>query len=80
MINQVPEGGLRGYDGVKVFSATMNAERGALGERASGWLQAEPRREVVAVVVTQSSDARHHCVSLTIFWRARDSALRWAAT
>jgi hypothetical protein len=64
-----PEGEISGYDGVKTFSATRPAERERLGDRITTWLRAHPAREVVATVVTQSSDERFHCVTLTLFWR-----------
>lgn len=59
----------RDYDGAKVFSATMPHEREHLGERVTTWLRSHPEREVLAAVVTQSSDKRFHCVTMTVFWR-----------
>ena len=57
------------FDGVKVFSATMVADRQILGEKVTDWIRAHPRNEIVDVVVTQSSDAQFHCIAMTVFFR-----------
>lgn len=57
------------FDGVKVFSATMSAERARLGEKVTEWIAANPKLTVVEVVVTQSSDADFHCIAITVFFR-----------
>jgi hypothetical protein len=44
------------FDGVKVFTATLAAERERLGEAVTRWIQGHPEREPVRAVVTQSSD------------------------
>jgi hypothetical protein len=56
------------FNGVKVFSATMYADRGQLGEKVSAWIAAHPEAELVDVVVSQSSDASFHCVAITLFF------------
>jgi hypothetical protein len=59
------------FSGVKIFSATMVAQRQALGETATRWLEEARRRpgfEVVDVVVRQSSDAAYHCISICVFF------------
>ena len=56
------------FNGVKVFSATMYADRGQLGERVSAWIAANPKVEIVDVVVSQSSDASFHCIAITVFY------------
>lgn len=61
------------FDGVRVFSATMIAQRQALGETVSHWLE-EARRyragfEVVDIVVRQSSDDGYHCIAICVFYR-----------
>lgn len=61
---------LRGYDGVATFSATMPADRERLGDRVTDWLRAHPKHAVATAVVTQSSDERFHCITMTLFWRA----------
>jgi hypothetical protein len=60
------------FDGVKVFSATKAKERGALGERVTEWMRANPEAEVVETVVRQSSDREFHCLSLVVFWRGKE--------
>jgi hypothetical protein len=57
------------FDGVKVFSATLFADRGRLGERVTEWLAASNRRTVTQFVVTQSSDSNFHCLAITVFYR-----------
>ncbi|MBK9073146.1 MAG: hypothetical protein IPL79_19425 [Myxococcales bacterium] len=57
------------FNGVRVFSATMMAEREQLGERVTDWLRQHPEVKPVDVVVTQSSDQQFHCVAITVFYR-----------
>jgi hypothetical protein len=57
------------YNAVKVFSATLAKKREALGERVTEWLERNPQAEIVDKVVTQSSDAEFHCVTITLFYR-----------
>lgn len=57
------------FDGVKVFSATMVADRGQLGEKVTAWLRQHPDYELADVIVTQSSDASFHCIAITVFYR-----------
>jgi hypothetical protein len=60
------------FNGVKVISATMIAQRQLLGETVTQWLDEARRRpgfEVVDVVVTQSSDDAFHCIVATIFYK-----------
>lgn len=60
------------FTGVKVFSATMVADRMVLGDRVSVWLEArrrEPGFEVVDMVVSQSSDDSFHMIAITVFFR-----------
>jgi hypothetical protein len=56
------------FNGVKVFSATMLADRERLGDKVSGWIAGDTRRQITDMVVTQSSDAAFHCVAITIFY------------
>lgn len=60
------------FNGCKVFCATMFAQRQALGETVTAWLEdAQARRpgfQLVDVVVLQSSDEAYHCISITIFF------------
>jgi hypothetical protein len=53
---------------VKVFSATKFAERDLLGDRVTHWLREHPDLEIVDMVVTQSSDAEFHCVTISVFY------------
>jgi hypothetical protein len=62
------EGPPRPFNGVKVFSATMAPDRGALGTRVTEWLKNNPRVEVVDTIVTQSSDQAFHCLAITVFY------------
>jgi hypothetical protein len=57
------------FDSVKVFSATMFADRAKLGERVTDWIQANPACELTEIVVTQSSDASFHCITISVFYR-----------
>ena len=56
------------FNGVKVFSATMLADRGVLGEKITNWLAARPRYKLIDIWVTQSSDMSFHCLAITIFY------------
>ena len=57
------------YNAVKVFSATLAKQREALGDRVTEWIQRNPHAEIVDKIVTQSSDAEFHCVTITLFYR-----------
>jgi hypothetical protein len=59
------------FCGVKVFSATMAADRERMGEKVTAWLSANPDYCVVDKTVTQSSDSAFHCVSITLFYQQR---------
>ena len=56
------------FNGVKVFSATMFADRDRLGDRVTDWIAANGHLKVTEMVVTQSSDAAFHCVAITVFY------------
>jgi hypothetical protein len=58
------------FDGVKVFFATMLAQRAQLGEVVTSWLAERPALKIVDVVVKQSSDASFHCLSIVLFYRS----------
>lgn len=62
---------LASYSGVKVFSATKAREREMLGERITEWLEDNGKIEIVDTIVTQSSDREFHCLTITLFYRAR---------
>lgn len=68
---------MNAFTGVKIFSATMPAQRLALGEVLTQWLdemRRQPGFEVVDIVVRQSSDDRFHCQSFIIFFRVKGRA------
>jgi hypothetical protein len=56
------------FNGVKVFSATMVADRDQLGEKVTAWMHSNPQLKVTDVVVTQSSDEAFHCIAITVFY------------
>jgi len=56
------------FNGVKVFSATMVADRDQLGEKVSAWMSSHPQLKVTDIVVTQSSDEAFHCIAITVFY------------
>ena len=56
------------FNGVKVFSATMVADRDQLGEKVSGWMAHNGQLKVTDIVVTQSSDEAFHCIAITVFY------------
>lgn len=56
------------FNGVKVFSATMAADRDMLGERITEWIAGHPTYKLVEIVVSQSSDDRFHCLALSVFY------------
>ena len=56
------------FNGVKVFSATKFAERDLLGDRVTHWLREHAEFEIVDMIVTQSSDAEFHCVTISVFY------------
>ena len=57
------------FKGVKVFSATKAKERESLGEQITQWIRANPNKEIVDKIVTQSSDSEFHCLTITLFYR-----------
>ena len=57
------------FNGVKVFSATMFADRDQLGEKVTRWVADHANYQVTEMVVTQSSDASFHCIAITVFYR-----------
>lgn len=59
---------------VKVFTATRAADRDALGNKLSAWLQSHPEYDVVRASVAQSSDASFHCLSIVLFLSDRSKA------
>ena len=56
------------FNGDKVFSATMVADRDQLGEKVSAWMHNNQHLKVTDIVVTQSSDEAFHCIAITVFY------------
>jgi hypothetical protein len=57
------------FNGVKVFSATMVADRDQLGEKVTAWINLHSgTKKVTDLVVTQSSDEAFHCIAITVFY------------
>jgi hypothetical protein len=56
------------FNGVKVFSATMVADREQLGEKVTDWIARNPGKKVTDMVITQSSDEAFHCIAITVFY------------
>jgi hypothetical protein len=67
-VGRVSVAGDRRFNGVKVFSATMVAEREQLGEKITAWLRDNPMIQPRDAFVTQSSDEAFHCLAITIFF------------
>ncbi|TPV97048.1 MAG: hypothetical protein B7733_01490 [Myxococcales bacterium FL481] len=59
-------------DGVKVFSASTHADRQMLGERVTEWRRDHQKLAIVDCDVVQSSDSEFHCITVVMFWAARD--------
>ena len=59
------------FDSIKVFSTTLARDREVMGENITRWLKDNPNIEIVDRVVTQSSDKEFHCLTITIFYRAK---------
>lgn len=60
--------------GVKVFSATKAKEREGLGDQVTQWIRRNPNAEIVDKIVTQSSDSEFHCLTITLFYKARSKS------
>ncbi len=56
------------FNGVKVFSATMVADRDVLGEKVTAWMASHPQCKPTDLIVTQSSDEAFHCLAITLFY------------
>jgi hypothetical protein len=56
------------FNGIKIFSATMVADREQLGEKITSWMSSHPHCQPCEFVVTQSSDEAFHCIAITLFY------------
>ena len=63
------------FNGMKVFSASMMADRGQLGEKLTAWIESHPEVTITEITVTQSSDSSFHCLSFCVFYRTRAAKL-----
>jgi hypothetical protein len=59
------------FTGVKVFSTTLARDREVMGETITKWLKDHADVEIVDRTVTQSSDKEFHCLSITLFYKAK---------
>jgi predicted CoA-binding protein len=60
------------FDGLKVFSATLNHERAVLGEKVTEWIASEKDNvDIVDIEVFQSSDAAFHCVTIIVYYKRK---------
>jgi hypothetical protein len=56
------------FNGVKIFSATMFADRAQLGDKVTAWIASSSQRKLTDIIVTQSSDAAFHCITISVFY------------
>jgi hypothetical protein len=56
------------FNGIKVFSATMLTQRQQLGDTVTAWIASRGDLQIHDIVVTQSSDAQFHCISIVVFF------------
>lgn len=59
------------FTGIKVFSTTLARDREVMGENITKWIRENPTADIVDKVVTQSSDKEFHCLTVTLFFRAK---------
>ena len=67
------------FTGMKIFSTTLARDREVMGETITRWLNDNSALEIVDKIVTQSSDKEFHCLTITLFYRARKSSSSAAA-
>jgi hypothetical protein len=59
------------FTGLKVFSTTLARDREGMGDAITRWIRDNPNLEIVDKVVTQSSDKEFHCLTITLFYKAK---------
>ncbi|MEO7735907.1 MAG: hypothetical protein ABIY55_33435 [Kofleriaceae bacterium] len=47
----------------------MFADRGQLGDKVTAWIASSSQRKLTDIVVTQSSDAAFHCITIAVFYQ-----------
>ena len=50
----------------------MVIPREELGETITRWMRKHPELEITDKIVTQSSDSEFHCLTVTLFYQAKD--------
>ncbi len=65
--------GVTNFTGIKVFSTTLARDREQMGETITKWITNNPNAEIVDREVTQSSDKEFHCLTITLFYRQKNS-------
>lgn len=64
------------YDGLRVFTSTMQADREGMGARVTEWIAGNKGAIfVVGTEVLQSSDNAFHCISITVFYTGREKVV-----
>ena len=54
----------------------MFADRAQLGDKVTAWIASSSQRKLTDIVVTQSSDAAFHCITISVFYLERDRLAR----
>jgi len=67
-VGEIFDPSCKDFNGVKVFSATMVANRMSLGDKITTWMTEHPEYDMRGAIVTQSSDNAFHCVAITLFY------------
>lgn len=62
------------FTGVKVFSTTLARDREQMGEKITQWIKDNPGVEITDKIVTQSSDKEFHCLTISLFYKAKSPA------
>ncbi len=65
---------MENLSGVKVFSATKARDRVSLGENITHWIRGNPSKKILDKIVTQSSDAEFHCLTITLFYNDKSNS------
>jgi folate-dependent tRNA-U54 methylase TrmFO/GidA len=63
--------GATNFTGIKVFSTTLARDREQMGENITKWIRDNPNIDIVDREVTQSSDKEFHCLTITLFYKAK---------
>ncbi len=55
--------------GVQLFSTTT-LYKSFIDDDATTWIRRNPDKKIISAIITQSSDSRFHCYTLTFIWRS----------